>query len=404
MVNLRHLAACLSYDPAEACTACEEWVALPEPRQLALLDFADRAGLSLHLWRIAQQAGVAERLAHAGQYRERWRKNEIRLQERRRVAATLTGWLSGAGLRAAVVKGFLLAPDFVPSAVERLQNDIDLLLAPAEAATAFALFTANGYRTRQFEDDGPAVHLPMLFPSVFIDPAGDCFNPRTPPVVELHDRLWSSDFERIPVAFDPDPLSRIVFREGLPTLDPRDQLAACILHAMRHIFRGSLRASHLYEIAGFVETHAENESFWRTWLDGMARPAQTPLREMCVTGLTLSARVFHCRWPSALDSARVSLPASALRWIERYGPVVLDRERRDKVQVFLQLAFVHGWRDRLVVLQRRLAPLRIPRPFSPAELPPRKRAMLRARVVASRAIFHFVAFFRFLRLAVQLWR
>ena len=398
MVDLQHLARCLSDDRAEARRACEEWAALPEPRQRELLEFSDRAGLSLHLWRIAQEAGASERLAHAAEYRERWRKNEIRLEERRRVATRLTGLLSCAGLRAAVLKGFLLAPDFVPSAVERQQNDIDLLLSSSDARQAFELFTANGYRALQEEQDGPDVHLPMLIPMVFTDRQGDYFNPATPPVVELHDRLWPSEFERISVVFDPDPLSRIAFREGLPTLDGRDQLAVCVLHAMRHIFRGSLRASHLYEIAGFVHTQADHEAFWRAWLADMARPAQTPLRELCVTGLALSARLFHARWPAALESARAALPGAALRWIERYAHTVLDRQRRDKEQVLLQLAFVHGWRDRLLVLQRRLAPLTIPREASPLERP---RVAFRIRLIARRATFHVIALFRFLRLAVK---
>jgi len=401
MVDLQHLARCLSYDRAEARHACEQWTALPDPRQRELLEFSDRAGLSLHLWRIAREAGVADRLACGAEYRERWRKNEIRLEERRRVAATLTGLLSGVDLRAAVLKGFLLAPDFVPSAVERQQNDIDFLLSTSDAQKAFELFTANGYRALQEEQDGPDLHLPMLIPVAFTDRQGDYFNPRTPPVVELHDRLWPSDFERIPVVFAPDPLSRIVIREGMPTLDSRDQLTVCVLHAMRHIFRGSLRVSHLYEIAGFLETHTDNEAFWRAWLADMAHPAQTPLRELSVAGLALSARVFHARWPAALESARAALPAPALHWITRYGPVVLDRERRDKEQVLLQLAFVHGWRDRFLVLQRRLAPLRIPREASLTEQPPLPRAASRTRLFARRAWFHTVTLFRFLRLAVK---
>jgi hypothetical protein len=404
MIDLQHLARCLSYDRAEARQACAEWAALPEPQQRALLDFADRAGLSLHLWRIAEGNGVADRLAHAAEYRERWRKNEIRLTERRRVAARLTDLLYGAGIPTAVWKGFLLAPDFVPSPVERQQNDIDLLLSPPDARRAFELFQANGYRALQVEQDSPALHLPMLIPVVFTDRRGDYFNPLTPPVVELHDRLWPSAFERIPVVFQPDPLTRIVVREGLPTLDLRDQLSACVLHAMRHIFRGSLRASHLYEIAGFLETHAENDAWWGAWLADTTLPPQTPLRELCVTGLALAGRVFHSRWPRALESPRAALPAAALRWIDEHGEAVLDRELRDKQQLLLQLAFVHGWRDRLLVLQRRLAPLRIPSEASPIQLSPAQRIASRTRLIARRAVFHIVTFFRFLRLAVSLWQ
>src|SRR5437764_2984839 len=161
-MNVEFVAACLSYDRAVAQAACEAWAAAPEPEQRAVLTFADPAGLSLHLWSVAQRLGVADRLAHAAEYRERRRKNEIRLAKRRRHAAEVVGFLATAGLRAAVLKGFLLAPDFVPSAADRQQNDIDLLLSPEDARRALSLLLDYGYRIRGEEHDGPAVHLPML--------------------------------------------------------------------------------------------------------------------------------------------------------------------------------------------------------------------------------------------------
>ena len=78
----------------------------------------------------------------------------------------------------------------------------------------------------------------------------------------------------------------------------------------------------------------------------------------------------------------------------RHGMVVIDRDHRGKEQVLLQLAFVHGFGGKMMVLQRRLAPMRIP---AEAAGPEGKRFLLR------RAWFHFVTFFKFLRLAVGQW-
>ncbi|GEM_PF-3811074 len=382
MVDLEHLARCLSYDRAQARAALIEFAALPESAQRDWLGWTDRAGLSLHFWRAAQESGIS--LLLDDEYRERRRKNAIRLTKFRAIAGRLAGLLEAAGLRLAVLKGFLLAPDYVPVAEDRLQNDIDFLLSPADAQKAFTLLLANGYRALEGEPEGPAVHLPMLLPLDFTHRDGDFFNPRTPPVVELHDRQWPSEFERIAVEFSPDPLTRVTLCEGLPALDARDQLSACVLHAMRHIFRGSLRPSNLYEIAGFLDRHVEDSSFWRGWLADNTQPPQKPLRELCVTGLAIAARVFHAPWPATLDAARASLPPRALEWIDRHSLTTMDSGRRGKEQLLLQLAFVPKWRDRVVVLQRRLAPLHVPRENLPR-----------------RAAFHLVSFVKFLRMTVK---
>ena len=384
------VAACLSFDPAISGPACEGWASFPEDFQFKILNFADLAGVSLHLWCNARMHGVGGKLAHAAEYRERRRKNEIRLEVRRRTAAELAGLFARAGLRGAILKGFLMVPDFIPVAADRLQNDIDFLFSPADACAAFELLQEKGYHPFADEPAGAMAHLPMLLPSNFIPKGDDFFHPETQAAVELHDNLWAGEFERIPITFHPDPLSRIVERNGLPMLHPLDQLAVCTLHVMRHIFRGSLRASHLYELAGFLDNHADNDPFWQSWI----AEVNAPLRSLCACGFALAARVFGGRWPAALTAERNALPATVRRWIERYGPVVIDRDRREKEQVFLQLAFVHGLRDKMLVLQRRLAPMRIP---SQASGPGGKRFFLR------RLWFHFVTFFKFLRLAAEHW-
>ena len=388
------IADILCFDPAISGPACEAWTKLPQDRQFQILRFADRAGVSLHIWCNACMHGLGGKLAHAEQYRERRRKNEIRLEIRRHKAAELAGLFAKAGLRTAILKGFLMAPDFVPVAADRLQNDIDFLFSPADARSAFQLLQQQAYKPFAEEPEGAMVHLPMLLPPNFVRKGPDYFHPETQPVVELHDMLWTNEFERIPIAFTPDPLSRIVWRtverDRLPALHPLDQLAACTLHAMRHIFHGSLRASHLYELAGFLENHAKDDAFWKSWI----AEVNAPLRGLCTCGFALATRVFHCRWPAALDDERNALPAKVRRWIARHGLVVIDRDHRGKEQVLLQLAFVHGFSNKIVVLQRRLAPMRIP---AEAAGPGGKRFLLR------RAWFHFVTFFKFLRLAVGQW-
>jgi hypothetical protein len=378
-------AAALSFDPDLARVAWTEWIALSDDEQQALLDHGDRAGLSLYLWRAAQDLGFAERIRFAGDYRERRRKNEIRLQQRVHETAELCALFDAQGFRFAVLKGFLMAPDFIASAADRSQYDLDFYLGEADARAAFEMLRARGYKPVAEAQDGPSLHLPTLENPAPRTWRGDFYDPEHPVLgIELHTRLWYPEFERIFVSFDPDPLERLIDRNGFPSFRLDDQLAACTLHALRHVFRSSLRLSHLYEIASFLARHERDESFWASWRVW----GNPPMRDLCAAGFALAARVFQAPMP------QMHVPASAAAWIERYGATVVDNARRDKSQIFLQLAFVPGWRDRLAVMQRRLAPMKMPR---------RSDAKRSSSFLMRRAAFHIVALFRFLRTAAEIW-
>lgn len=407
-MNAARLAvACLSFHPPTARSALAEWAALDEEQRRRLLEFADRAGLTLHLWRVAQAAGLGSQLADRAAYQERLRKNKLRLEKRQQETGELLAVFRGAGLRAAVLRGFTLAPDFVPAAHDRVQYDLDFYFSPEQARAAFDLLRARGYELLTGRPREPLDHLPALVRKTGWEWRGDFFDVEIPATIDLHFRLWDSEFERIPVEFIPEPLTRLAERNGIPTLDRSDQLASCTLHALRHLFRGSLRLSHLYEIAYFLDTHAAQEDFWRQW---RASP-NAPLRRLCAAGFSLAARVFQCRLAAELEPEIRLLPRQARAWIEKFSGRVLERERSCKVEVLLQLSFLAGGRDRLRVLQRRLLPLALPNPidglYLPAEqlTPGRRlvRAARQARFVLSRGIFHLRALPGFLRAAGAWW-
>ena len=189
-------------------------------------------------------------------------------------------------------------------------------------------------------------------------------------------------------------------------LDSCDQLASCTLHTLRHLFRGSLRLSHLYEIAYFLDTHASGSGFWRQWRD-----APNPsLRRLCAATFALAARVFHCRLAPELEPEMALLPPRASAWVRQFSRTVVEQQRFSKAEVLLQLSFISGWRRRLRVLRRRLLPLSPPDPvdavYLPAERLSAARRLLRttrqARFVLSRVFFHLRALPGFLR-AVGAW-
>lgn len=398
-------AACLSFDASAARKACEQWAALDQAQRRGLLTFADRSGLTLHLWRTAKAAGIGPQLAHAGEYEERLRKNRLRLEKRKEESAELLELFCRAGLRAAVLKGFTLEPDFVSAAEDRVQYDLDFYLSQEDARAAFELLRARGYEPLPGHDRRPTDHLPVLVRKTGWEWRGDFFDVDIPAGIELHFRLWDAEFERIPLEMVPEPLERISIRNGVPMLDRGDQLAFCTLHVLRHLFRGSLRLSHLYEIAWFLETHAEEARFWRQW---RALPNE-PLRRLCAAGFALAARIFDCRPAPELEPEIERLPPRARVWIEKYGSTVLEPERSGKVEVLLQLSFVPGWRDGLVVLRRRLLPLSLPGPVDGVYLsslsPARRvlRAARQGRFLLSRGFFQLRALPAFLRAAAGWW-
>ncbi len=392
---------CLSFDPPTAHRALGEWATGDEAKRRSLLTFADRAGLTLHLRRVAQDAGVELPPADRAACEERLRKNRLRLQKHREGTAALL-----ALFRSAVLRSFTLEPEFVPAAHDRVQYDLDFYLSPDHARMAFALLQARGYEPLISRDGGPLDHLPALARKTGWEWRGDFFDLDIPLRIDLHFQLWDSGFECIPVQFHPEPLTRLTERHGIPMLDGCDQLASCALHTLRHLFRGSLRVSHLYEIAYFLDTHASASEFWRQW-----REALNPsLRRLCAATFALASRVFQCRLAPELEPEMALLPPRASAWVTQFSSTVVEQQRSRKAEVLLQLSFIAGWRRRLRVLRRRLLPLSLPDPvdavYLPAERLSAARRLLRttrqARFVLSRVFFHLRALPGFLR-AVGAW-
>ena len=394
--------ACLSFDPPTAHRALGEWATGDEAQRRSLLTFADRAGLTLHLWRVAQGAGVELPPSDRADCQERLRKNKLRLQKHKQEIVALLTLFHGAGLRAAVLRGCTLET----AAHGRVQYDLDFYLSPDHARTAFALLQARGYESLVGRDGGPLDHLPALACKTGWEWRGDFFDLDIPLRIDLHFQLWDSGFECIPVQFHPEPLTRLAERHGIPMLDGCDQLASCALHTLRHLFRGSLRVSHLYEIAYFLDTHASASEFWRQW-----REAPNPsLRRLCAATFALASRVFQCRLAPELEPEMALLPPRASAWVTQFSSTVVEQQRSRKAEVLLQLSFIAGWRRRLRVLRRRLLPLSLPDPvdavYLPAERLSAARRLLRttrqARFVLSRVFFHLRALPGFLR-AVGAW-
>lgn len=402
MDRVAHLAVrCLSFDPHQQQRGLADWAALADSEQQGFLDFGDRSGLTLHLLKAAPFGQPA-----LSSYQERLRKNCERLRRRKQEAAELLAAFRQAGLRCALMKGFTLEPDFVGHAEDRVQYDHDFLFSRDEARVAFGVLRERGYEPLSGAERGPMDHLPALAKKTGWEWKGDFFDEDIPAAVELHYQLWDSEFERIALRWDADPLDHAIERDGWPVLALNDQLASVALHALRHVFRGSLRLSHLHEIAYFLNRHGQDEGFWRDWTGNV----NVVLRRLCVTCFALSAALFHSPLVHLTAELRL-IPPGAQKWLREYADRVLEPGRSAKSEVLLQLSFIENARDRMVVLRRRLLPVSLPAPVDGVYVPARqmklRRRLLRAgrqtRFVLSRAMFHARSLFAFARLAAR-WR
>ena len=87
----------------------------------------------------------------------------------------------------------------------------------------------------------------------------DYFDPEMPIAVDLHNKPWVPDTDRIEI-IDASQFwarrSTISFGGmSIPTLNETDRLAFAALHALRHIVRNDVKPAHVFEI-GTVLTAA----------------------------------------------------------------------------------------------------------------------------------------------------
>ena len=182
---------------------------------------------------------------------------------------------------------------------------------------------------------------------------GDYFDPEIPVAVEVHFRFWDGEMERVAVPGVEDFWNR---RQG-SELDRTDDFAYRCLHALRHLFRGSLGIYSLYELAWFLQTRSNDASLWAGWF-ARHRPE---LRRLQAIVAELARRWFLCELPAALVEELAACPEDIRRWLERFAFAPLEAlERPNKSELWLHLALVNSSAGGARVLLRRLVPLRAP--------------------------------------------
>ena len=375
-------------------SSAEQLRKIPDSQWRQVLEFCDRSGLTLLL-----AAKCRESLPESVRLRseKNWEANGWRFAKLKQEYFQIAERLRSLGIDHILLKGFLQAPRFVPSALLRAQYDIDVLCSPADVERARQTLVELGFEPLGGAGSPRADHLPPMARKTGWLWKGDYFDPEMPPVVELHFRLWDPATERFQVeGLEQFPARQIEIElEGrlVPAFCDADQLGYATLHVLRHLLRGDLKPCHVYELAFFMQNRSRDEAFWSRWTE-LHSPA---LRSFQTISLILAHRWFGSILPETVKVTAEKLPGPVQLWLQHYAASpVLSRFWPMTDELWLHLALLSANRNKAAVLFRRLAPLSPPGQveavFVPEKEMTHKLRLLRRiryiRFVSFRVLFH----------------
>jgi hypothetical protein len=326
--------------------------ALTEAEWRELLAFADRTQLTLHLrGRPGLPAWLGEEIEkrHANNAERRRRLHDAYVEVSRALAA--------AEIEFVLLKGFTHELGLDGSA--RVQYDLDLLTLPSDVARARRVLEGIGYAPHGAKSLSEEHSRPLLRPSDW-SWRGDYYDPDMPIPVELHQSVWSAERDRIcPTGMDAFwSRRRVIEVNGLeiPAFSDVDRLAFAALHALRHILRHDAKPAHVLELARFLEACEDDEGFWDRWLK--LHPPE--LRALQSVAFRFAHEWFGCAIPAAASQPGcVEAPVEA--WFKDFAwSPLANLAGPNKDTVWLHLALVRNWRDRVRVFCERMLPLRLP--------------------------------------------
>ena len=365
------------------------------------LDFTDRSQLTLPLRsspaRNAMPLWVRER-ADACAARNLEKVRRVKAQYR-----ALDDSLKAAGVDYLTLKGLTHCPDFGASANDRVQYDIDLYTPPERAYAARDAVLDLGFTPIEAHPQGPSTerlttdHLPTLIRKTGWEWRGDFFDPEIPIAVEIHFRFWNERLEQLPAPGVEAFWRRRVMREiagvQMGALCSVDALGFASLHLLKHVVQGSARAFHIYEIARFLEAHADDDEFWRLW-QALHFPE---VRRLEATMFRLASAWFGCRVSAVAEEEMGRLPSAVQHWFEQFAWSPAESVfHATKDELWLHWSLLDSPWDALAVARRRLLPMSLPGPVDAVYVPLgqltwRRRCLKRIRYfrrLAQRAGLH----------------
>jgi MFS family permease len=331
-----------------------------------VLDFTDRAGLTLVL-------GACCRKWLPDPVRDRIDRNLAgnteRLARLRVALAEIAENLETRGIEYLLLKGFSQESGYTADPRLRMSYDLDLFVPAPSVEDARAAISELKYDAIQGTEQFPTDHLPPMVRKTGWQFRGDFFDPDIPPCIDLHFRFWDSKTECLDAPGIGSFWERRLIEGRFSVLDPADRLAYCALHLLRHLLRGSVRAYNVYEIAYFLDTHSENDSFWHRWR--ALHPE--PLRKLEAVSFRLAAEWFQPRLAPIIQEQIETLANDIPLWFERYAASPVEALfKPNKHELWLHFALLETARDKRRVFFRRMLPPTLPGPVDGVFLPEEK--------------------------------
>jgi hypothetical protein len=348
-----------------------------------LLSWCDGRQLTLMLPHVCGP-GLPDDIRH--NIAQRSARYGIRFERLKRDLFEIIDVLDTAHLDFVLLKGLSHAPSLTPDARLRAQGDIDLWLIGSSVYEAQEVLHNLGYSSLEASK---ARHLNPLARPHNWKWRGDLFDSSMPISVELHYELWSKEMEYVEAegieAFWERRVPRDFDGHRVNVLRDEDMFGFAALHLLMHLLHGDLPLQRAWEIAHFLNARADDVLFWESW-----RSLHSPkLRQLEATVCELVTRWFHSRRPQLLDTEILHLPEPTKFWLETYylSPLV-SQWAPNKREVWLNLALIDSWPNKVRVLTRRLFPLSLRASVPQAENKTLRYALARFKAALLRSFHH----------------
>ncbi|MGA3009033.1 MAG: nucleotidyltransferase family protein [Terracidiphilus sp.] len=337
-----------------------------------LLAFCDVAHLTLQIAQLPIEVfplWVVERL------KTNLADNALRFERVKATYREAAKALDSAGVEHVVIKGFTQSPDYVADPRMRSQSDIDIFCPADSINAANRALQAIGYSpfTARVSYDR-ADHLPTLVRPGDWKWRGNLFDPEMPLSIELHFCLWNDRVSRIclpdAALFWERRTKREVDGLSFPCLSSVDHLAYLTLHILRNLIGADWIVHHVRELAVFLDSHAEDETFWHNWYK-----AHSPLlRSFQSIAIYYAHAWFDCHLHPVAAAEIDKIPVSWQRWLHSFAGSALESMfHQNKDCLWLHLNFLSSHWDKWRIIRRALIPSSIGSIHSPALLSRNRR-------------------------------
>ena len=331
--------------------------ALDDVQWARLLEFCEVSHLTLSLAQLPLEGAplwVVNRL------KQNLADNALRYAAIKSTYREAAAALDRAGIDHIVIKGFTQATDYVVHPELRSQSDLDLYCPATHIKNAQEALEQIGYEPEPYTSNISADHGRALLRLGDWKWRGNHFDPSMPLGIELHFCLWNRKVSRLDLPeldlFWERRTSREVGDLSFPCLNRVDHLGFLTLHILRNLLLRDWIVHHVYELAFFLHTHAEDDTFWSSWVQ-LHSPA---LRSLETIAIRHAYEWFRCRLHPYVARQIATLPASTATWLDRFSDSAIENMfRQNKDVLWLHLSLLESNRDRWAIVKRTLIPPKI---------------------------------------------